>query len=280
MYKSDSCILRNPMPSGAIEPNENSVNGMLEFDGYYWWTNYPFGISYSGYWFNNQQWDPRCATVDSDGLHLKMKETQLPNGPKQWSSVELVLWGKVANNPNTTGNPPQRMYPGYGKYLVAAETPVGNFNDIANNCCFGVFTYQFEKDSSITNSHRELDMLECSRWNNLSNPTNAQFTLQPWEPAGNVHRITLRDKGKITIVMDWKNENTPVIYSIYYGIYDLNSLPGKPDISWTTAASQNQYIPNEGCQTVHLNLWRQPQNYTPSEEQEVVIKKFQYKRNN
>ncbi|CAM1367311.1 conserved hypothetical protein [Tenacibaculum sediminilitoris] len=276
MNKSKKCKQRNPMPNGAIEPNATSVNGMLEFDGYYWWTNYPFGISNSGYWFNNQQWDPRCASVDNDGLHLKMKETQLPNGPKQWSSIELVLWGEVANNPNAVGSPPKRKYPGYGKYLIAAETTVGNFNDIANNCCFGVFTYQFEADTSITNSHRELDMLECSRWNNLSDPTNAQFTLQPWKPSGNVHRITLKDKGKITIVMDWKNENTPVVYSIYYGIYDLNNLPPTPDITWTTLISQNQYIPNEGCQTVHLNLWRQPQNYTPSGEQEVVIKKFQY----
>ncbi|MEE4000450.1 hypothetical protein V1T75_08865 [Tenacibaculum sp. FZY0031] len=280
MNKLNTCKQRNPMPQGAKEPNATSVNGMLEFDGYYWWTNYPFGISNSGYWFNNQQWDPSCASVDKEGLHLKMKETQLPNGPKQWSSVELVLWGEIADNPNTVSNPPKRKYPGYGKYLIAAQTTTGNFNDIANNCCFGVFTYQFENDVSIINSHRELDMLECSRWNNTSDPTNAQFTLQPWEPSGNVHRITLQDNGELTIVMDWKSQNTPVVYSIYYGLYDLKSLPTTPNITWTTAKNQNQYIPNEGCQTVHLNLWRQPQNYTPSKEQEVVIKKFQYQENN
>ncbi|PKV52684.1 hypothetical protein ATE84_4804 [Aquimarina sp. MAR_2010_214] len=268
-------IQRPPVPSGALAP---TTNALLEFEGYWWWTNYPFGISGTGYWFNNQQWDPRLATVDSDGLHLKMQKTTLPNGaPNEWSSIEVVLWGDTANNPNAPGTIPNRSYPGYGTYLVAATTS-GSFNSIANNCCFGVFTYQFESDPGQTNSHRELDMLECSRWGNLPDPTNAQFTLQPWEPKGNVHRITLKDKGDITIVMDWPDESTPVTYSIYYGIHDLNSLPSTPDITWTTSNKQNTYIPNEGHQTIHFNLWRQPQSVNPSEDQEVIIKKFQYKK--
>jgi hypothetical protein len=268
-----NCTQRPPVPNGAIAP---TTNALLEFDGYWWWTNYPFGISDSGYWFNNQQWDPRCASVEGDGVHLKMKQSQLPNGPLQWSSVELVLWGIVAGNPNNPSAPPKRIYPGFGRYLIVAKTNE-SFNSIANNCCFGVFTYQFEQDQSQKNSHRELDMLECSRWGKLSDVTNAQFTLQPWEPQGNVHRITLKDKGEITIVMDWRAENTPVTYRIYYGNYDINSLPSQPDITWTTSADQNQFIPNEGCQTLHLNLWRQPQSVFPNNDQEVVIKRFQHK---
>jgi hypothetical protein len=119
-------------------------------------------------------------------------------------------------------------------------------------------------------------MLECSRWGNLSDPTNAQFTLQPWQPQGNVHRITLQDQGDITIVMNWPDEATPVTYSIYYGIYDFNSLPTTPDFTWTTSSNQNTYIPNEGYQTIHFNLWRQPQSVIPSGDQEVIIKKFQH----
>lgn len=284
MHNLKTCLNRPPMPKGAIEPNSKAVNGMLEFDGYYWWTNYPFGISNTGYWFNNQQWDPRCAFVDADGLHLQMKQTLLPNAPhKQWSSVELVLWGETINNPNTLTNIPERTYPGYGRYLVAAESVSGMFNDIANNCCFGVFTYQFQADNSIINSHRELDMIELSRWGKINDPTNAQFTLQPWEATPqNVHRVALNtEKSKITIVMDWQDENAPVVFSIYYGVYTLKTLPTKPDITWTTTSNQNKFIPNEGCQTVHFNLWRQPPNVVyPQENQEVIIKKFEYQKKN
>ena len=92
---------------------------------------------------------------------------EIANASKQWSSVEVVLWGEVKNNPNTHAHIPKRTYPGYGRYLVAAEAvdTSGNtipFNSISNNCCFGAFTYQYDS-SNITNPHRELDMMECSR---------------------------------------------------------------------------------------------------------------------
>ena len=269
-----TCPSRPAVPSGALQP---TTNAMLEFDDFYWWTNYPFGISGSGYFFNGQQWDPRCATVDENGLHMVMKQSQLPHGPMQWSSVELVLWGPIKGNPNNPGSPPQRKYPGFGKYLVAAQTPT-DFNTLANNCCFGAFTYQFLADPSITNQHRELDMLECSRFGNAGEPTNAQFTLQPWKPTGNVHRITIQSgKSEITLVMDWQAQGKPVTFNLYYGLYEFNTLPGSPDITWTTAANQDTYIPNQGCQIVHFNLWRQPPaSVTPSEDQHVTIKRFQY----
>lgn len=271
MSDNNNCDTRNPEPDGSVC---NTENCLLEFDGYWWWTNYPFNISDSGYWFNGEQWDPRLAFVDADGLHLQMKETLLPNAPNsQWSSIEVLLWGK-SSDPNGS-TPPPRFYPGFGTYLVAASTS-GSFNDIANNACFGAFTYRFDADGSQTNSHHELDMIECSRWGNSGDPTNAQFTLQPWEPDGNVHRITLQDSGEITIVMHWIAAAQPVTYSVYYGIYDLDNLPAAPDITWTTSSSQNIYIPTDACQTVHLNLWRQPPSVVPNGDQEVIVKKFQF----
>ncbi|HET6992585.1 MAG TPA: hypothetical protein VFJ43_14725, partial [Bacteroidia bacterium] len=248
---SSNCDNRPAEPSGSV--CNPQTNCLIEFDGYWWWTNYPFNISNTGYWFNGQQWDPRLASVDSHGLHLKMQQTLLPGAPgAQWSSIEVVLWGK-SSHPNKPGQAPPRFYPGFGTYLVAAST-AGSFNSLANNCCFGAFTYRFDADPSQTNQHHELDMIEASRWGNMGDPTNAQFTLQPWQPQGNVHRITLQDSGNITIVMNWPSAASPVTYSVYYGIYDLSSLPSKPNITWTTAPSQNIYIPNNACQTVHLNL--------------------------
>lgn len=271
-----TCDDRPAEPTGSVCGGQ--TNCLVQFAGYWWWTNYPFNAGgNTGYWFNGQQWDPRLVYVDSAGLHLQMQQTTLPNAPgAQWSSVEVVLWGE-GSQPNTPGNPPPRIYPGYGTYLVAATTS-GSFNDIANNCCFGAFTYRYDADSSQVNSHHELDMIECSRWGDSSDPTNAQFTLQPWEPTGNVHRITLQDSGQITIVLNWPGADQPVTYSIYYGLYDLASLPSTPDITWTIASSQYQYVPDAACQTVHLNLWRQPpQTVFPQGNQEVIVTNFQYR---
>jgi hypothetical protein len=270
MSNTNNCDTRAPKPDGSVC---NTENCLIEFDGYWWWTNYPFNISKTGYWFNGEQWDPRLAFVDADGLHLQMQQTQLPNGPLQWSSIEVLLWG-ASTEPNGP-TPPTRFYPGYGTYLVAAGT-AGSFNNLADNACFGAFTYRYDEDNSQTNTHHELDMIECSRWGNLNDPTNAQFTLQPWQPSGNVHRITLQDSGQITIVLQWLGAAQPVTYSVYYGIHDLESLPATPNIIWTTSPSQNEYIPTDACQTVHLNLWRQPPSVIPDGNQEVIIRRFQY----
>jgi hypothetical protein len=184
------------------------------------------------------------------------------------------LWGK-GDQPSGPAAP-SRFYPGFGKYLVAATTQ-GSFNTLANNCCFGAFTYRFDSDGSQTNAHHELDMIEVSRWGNGGDPTNAQFTLQPWEPSGNVHRITLKDNGQITLVMDWPSAASPATFAVYYGIFDINSLPAQPDITWTTSPGQNQFIPTDACQTFHLNLWRQPPSVvTPNGNQEVIVKNFRF----
>lgn len=268
---SASCDTRPAKPDGSVC---NTQNCLIDFAGYWWWTNYPFNISNTGYWLNGQQWDPRLVTVDSQGMHLKMQQTQLPNGPMQWSSVEVVLW--APSNQPSGPNPPVRFYPGYGTYLVAASTQ-GSFNNIANNCCFGAFTYAFNADGTQRNKYHELDMIEVSRWGKPLD-TNAQFTIQPWEDDNNVHRITLQDSGQITIVMNWPGPGVPVTYSVYYGLYNLSNLPAQANITWTTAASQNVDIPTDACQTVHLNLWRQPpQDVIPNGNQEVIVNNFQFK---
>ena len=267
---NQNCDTRAPQPPGSLCDTKNCL---IQFDGYWWWTNYPFNISGSGYWFNNQQWDPRLVTADNEGLHLKMEQTMIPGAPqKQWSSTEVLLWGKVEDANGDT--PPKRFYPGYGTYLVAAQTN-GSFNTLANNCCFGAFTYRFDEDGSQKNRHHELDIVEISRWGNLGDATNAQFTLQPWQ--GNVHRITLADKGQVTLVMNWPGPRELVTFSVYYGIFGLDSLPAKADITWTISDAQKDFIPTDECQTVHLNLWREPAHVIPNGNQEVIVKKFQFK---
>jgi hypothetical protein len=140
----------------------------------------------------------------------------------------------------------------------------------------GLHTVYFT-DLSLTNRHRELDMLEASRFGTQYNKTNAQFTLQPYAklPA-NVHRITLTDQGQITLVMQWTAPEQPVTFSEYNGTYTLGDLPMTPNISWTTSAStQDQFIPNSYHQTFHLNLWQAFWEGVP-QPTSVVVTNFQY----
>ena len=101
----------------------------------------------------------------------------------------------------------------------------------------------------------------------------------------NVHRITLDHSTNITLAMVWTGPNQPVTFNEYDGVHDLDQLKRlKPEITWTTSggsdptAGQNPLIPNSAQQTVHLNLWRQPQSPTLATgfQAEVTIKKFQY----
>jgi hypothetical protein len=132
------------------------------------------------------------------------------------------------------------------------------------------------KDNSLTNNYRELDMIEASRFGNQYHDTNAEFTLQPYQDSSqNVHRVTLTDQGRITLVMQWTAANQPVTFSEHNGAFDLNDLPANPTITWTTSTAQNQFIPNSYYQTFHLNLWQADWAGIPRPTQ-VILTNFQY----
>lgn len=142
-------------------------------------------------------------------------------------------------------------------------------------------------DNTLKNGHRELDMVEVV-YNTLDSgdkTTDAQFTLQPYgDLAANVHRITTQDNGQITLVMDWKGPKEPVKFEEYDGTYNLSDLPKAPSIEWTTGngkngtPDQNPFIPDNGHQTFHLNLWWASwTGVTPTTPQQVTVTNFQYK---
>jgi hypothetical protein len=259
----------------------------FQFKGYDWSNDYRHNLEGKGWYSSGQQWAPRNAFGNASGLHLQLKTATIKTPDKDYtdmSSAELDLVGK-------DGRP---FHPGYGTYLVAAQTP-GGFNNLANNqtVVFGAFTYQKNADPSQINTYHELDMVEASRFGTSPNgwigdPTNAQFAIQPYTHSPginslynnvNVHRITLDNSNDIALAMVWKGANQPVTFYAYYGIKDLDQLKtATPAVAWTTTASQNPLIPNSGQQTIHLNLWRQPQSpdLPKNFQAEVTIKNFQY----
>jgi hypothetical protein len=267
---------------------------LIDFAGYRWWTNYHFVGANNGYWWDNNQkqsYAPNNAWIGSDNnMHIAVKRVNLGGG-EEWMSGEVVAVFKQGTK--------QLVNFGYGTYLVAARLVSGSsdFASLDRNVAFGVFTYQYGS-SPIPNPYRELDLAEISKWGtppckNAANSRlcvgNAQFAIQDWNAdTANVQRYYI-DGGvkELTLVMVWKGANQPVTFKQYNGLYNLNNLPSRPNNSYTTKDSQNKFIPDDGCQLFHMNMWMG--NYGGDEQvngkhpgpsngqtQEVAITNFQY----
>ncbi|HMS65617.1 MAG TPA: hypothetical protein PKD83_10230 [Ignavibacteria bacterium] len=296
---SDDPELDNLMSRGScIPPNlklDVNVNRkycgtddcLIQFAGYWWWTNYQYTGSPNWYWNQGQSWSPRNVSVDGEGLHLFVKKDDLGGG-SEWMASEVVA---VYESDKKT-----LAKTGYGTYLVSAKVmSSGSWDQLDKNVAFGLFTFQNDKSGPPQNQYRELDLAEVSRWgtppcSNVSDQRlctgNSQFAIQDWtkDPA-NLHRYTIKSGVKeITLVMKWTNAKTPVTFSQYDGKYNLDNLPAQASNTFTTGASQNQFIPDDACQLFHMNLWMG--NYGqgnkhpgPSNNavQEVIVTNFQYR---
>jgi hypothetical protein len=276
-------------PNFAPVPAQcGTASCLVTFAGYQWWTEYNYFPPPTYFYNNNNAWAPKNVTVDAEGLHLFVRQQDLGAG-LQWAAGEattaLNLDGSVANL-------------GYGTYLVTAKVKTASsWSALDPNVAFGAFTYERNRTGTASNPGRELDLAEVSRWGHASGttcrisprelcPGNSQFTIQNWDAqADNLHRYTINEVGTITLVMKWTGANQPVTFSQYDGAYTLDTVgAATPANTWTTAANQNQFIPADGCQQFHLNLWmgnftdaRNGYNPPPNGVQEVVVTNFQYR---
>ena len=264
-----------------------SEDCLIQFAGYWWWSNYQFRGNPNWFWNQGQSWSPRNTFVDGEGLHLTVKKDDLGGG-LEWMASEVVAVYK--SDKRTLAQT------GYGKYLVSAKVKSAeSFDKLDKNVAFGLFTFQNDETGPPKNKYRELDLAEVSRWgtppnSNVNDPRlatgNSQFAIQDWDKfAANLHRYTINPNVKeITLVMTWLNAKTPVNFSQYDGKFTLDNLPAAPDNTWTTGTNQNEFIPDEGCVLFHMNLWMG--NYGQGDKhpgpsngqvQEVIVTNFQYR---
>ena len=274
-----------PLPAQCGSPT-----CLVTFAGYQWWTEYNFFPPPTYFYNNNNAWAPKNVTVDAEGLHLFVQQQDLGAG-LTWAAGEaataLNLDGSVADL-------------GYGTYLVTAKVKTAaSWSDLDPNVAFGAFTYERDRTGDANNPGRELDLAEISRWGHAAGtpcrisppslcPGNAQFTVQNWDAqANNLNRYTIKGGvDTITLVMTWPGANQPVTFSQYDGAYTLDTVgAATPVYTWTTVADQNKFIPSDGCQQFHLNLWMGDftdasggYNPPPNGVQEVVVTNFQYRR--
>jgi hypothetical protein len=130
-----------PIPAQCTTPN-----CLINFKGYQWWTSYnyygpPFPQQ-SYFWNANNQWSPKNAFVDSEGLHLKIQTQDTGGGPKPSAAEVVAMFNADGSEANL----------GYGDYLVTAQvvTPAESWDKLDPNVAFGA-----RRDRCGQRHHRE-----------------------------------------------------------------------------------------------------------------------------
>jgi len=156
---------------------------------------------------------------------------------------------------------------GHGSYAFTVESRLDSLNE---NVVLGLFTWD---GYAPDNNYREIDF-EFGRWGEVVND-NAQFVIQPWDTAGNLHRFNIDYAGateKTTHVMAWRAD--AIEFVSYFG--ELSATPAPDNIlaTWTYTGADN---PPSGEGHVRMNLWL-VNGMPPSDGQdvEVVVSSFEY----
>jgi hypothetical protein len=178
---------------------------------------------------------PSNVWVDSAGLHMKITRSG-----GRWYSAEVILQRNL----------------GYGTYRWTLGSSVGSLD---RNVVLGLFTW----DDANTDNHRELDV-EVAKWGNASDPTNAQYVVQPYDAAGHLVRWTQPTTAPTSQAFTWTPSS--VAFETKAGASTIQS--------WTFTGSG---VPRPGGENARINLWlyqgRAPANGQPVE---VVISNFEF----
>lgn len=227
----------------AIETARRSPNA-FRFSGYEWDVktsgNYSFGPGPN--FFSDSL---ENVWVDEEGkLHLKITYRD-----GEWRCAEVVSYSSF----------------GYGTYRFYVDSPV---DDLDANVVLGLFTWSDDP----AYAYREIDV-EIARWGNASDPTNAQFVVQPWNNAGNLIRFTIPDGASpTTYSFDWEPDQ--ISYESHDGALQLPITTPPAMSQWNYTGND---IPVPGDEQVRLNLWL-VNGLPPTDgmEVEVVISRFAF----
>ena len=156
----------------AVVPGaERPPSPIAEFSGYQW----RLRTAPSGRGGQNV-YSPANISVDGKGaMHLRISKTE-----NDWSCAEASLTRNL----------------GYGTY----EFVVSGLESMEPAAVFSMFTYDYASGSQ---HNREMDM-EISRWGNPAEK-NAQYVLQPYYVAANVHRFNAPN-GTLTFSLRWEQD--------------------------------------------------------------------------
>ena len=204
----------------------------LSFGGHSWMVKSSIGTVGPG----PNRYAAKNATVDAAGnLHL-----QITKDKGKWYSSEIVNTASL----------------GYGTYRWTATTDLSMLD---RNVVLGLFTWNDLPDYA----NREID-IEVARWGSATDPTNAQFVVQPYGNPGHLQRFVQPAGGPSTLEFTWSPGR--IDYLVSQGAVVV--------ASWSYLAPD---VPMPGGETVRMNLW-QYQGLAPANGQplEVVFSNFDY----
>jgi hypothetical protein len=219
-------------PAQAAKPSPPQPPREIQFSGYTWLVKDSGGAKWGP---GPNVFSPSTDNVwvDPAGrLHLKIVKSG-----SQWRSAEVISKASF----------------GYGTYRWTLASDVSSLDP---QVTLGMFTWH---DTSADYAHREID-IEVARLGNASNPTNAQFVVQPYDLGGHTFRYTVPPAVASTHEFTWRESS-------------IGFLSGTTSWLFGDAAA----VPRAGGENARMNLWlfrgRAPLNRTAAE---VVFERFEH----
>ncbi len=176
------------------------------------------------------------VSVDGSGfLHLRISQQS-----GTWTTAEVI-------GPTSYG---------YGTYTWEVATPLDDFDP---NVVLGLFTWS----DRARYAHREID-IEVAKWGVPSDPTNAQFVVQPWDAAGHLVRFAEPNVMRTRQAFTWRAGTITWV---------ATRLDTGAEIARFTYTGQDVPIP--GDERVRLNLWLF-NGTAPAAPAEVIVESFAF----
>ncbi|MGH9632467.1 MAG: glycoside hydrolase family 16 protein [Bryobacteraceae bacterium] len=221
---TDDNILAVAVVPGAERP----PSPVMDFSGYQW--RLRDAPSSRG---GQNVYSPSNISIDEQGaMHLRISKAE-----KDWSCAEASLTRNL----------------GYGTY----EFVVRGLETLEPAAVFGMFTYDY---ASGALRNREMD-IEISRWGDPANK-NAQYALQPYDVATNVHRFNV-PAGTLTFSLRWEQ-----------GRITFRTLRGSTDVSEHAFTAG---VPSPGIESIRIALYVYRAAVGKLQHpMEVVIERFTY----
>ncbi|MCA9322010.1 MAG: hypothetical protein KDB53_14810 [Planctomycetes bacterium] len=224
-----------PVVAGLARDHRYRFGRTIQFAGRNWGVKTaPFPVGPGNHHFSDGTND---VWVDGAGrLHLTVR---FHGG--SWHATEVVLLENL----------------GHGLYWFTTDSEV---EDLDPNLTFGAFTWDsFGDDTAIPSwPFREIDF-EDSRWGQAGDPTNSQFVVQPYAPAGHLVRYTnpdLSSTPSLTRFVSWSPSE--VRFTTALGLQSPGALDPQALVhSWSFAhaPTQGRIVPAAGREQFRFNLW-------------------------
>jgi hypothetical protein len=222
--QTDANVLAVAVVSGAAQPPSR----VLEFSGYQW----RLRDAPSSRGGQNIYSSSNISVDDKGAMHLRIAKAET-----DWTCAEASMTRNL----------------GYGTY----EFVVRGLDALEPAAVFGMFTYDY---ASGAVHNREMN-IEISRWGDPAKK-NAQYVVQPYYVAANVHRFNA-PAGTLTLSLRWEQDRVT-----------FRTLRGSSNISEHVFTAG---VPTPGIESIRVVLYVYREALIKLQHpMEVVIERFTY----